>query len=214
MKKALLAVAVMSLASAASADLEIQILNNPDPAAGLKSFTVYFLGVTSGDYLAAVDLRFDGTMHQVWSSTYVHTPFGEDLSVGDPDDPRVALDTHLVFPSAQGVVPGSTEPDEDGTVGENKTFDGMWMYNGREGFGSWFANTADTNMALGIDINFQVSNFAFAQIVYAVGSEIALTGKAVGNNMQELELDMVIPEPATLGLVLLGGVAALARRRR
>ena len=46
------------------------------------------------------------------------------------------------------------------------------------------------------------------------GETVNLTATAVGYNGQGLLLDVDIPEPATLGLLALGAVGALIRRRR
>ena len=216
MRMALISLVLLTVASVAPAALYCEVTENASPGAGLESYTVWFKGTVASDALAAFDGRIDGPLNQVWGAvgdpiTYmstVHNPSTSDTFW--PGTAHIDQDSRMLLASGH-LTTVLTAPDEDAS--------GMapvvgWMMH-QTGTGTYLASTATTNMIFGIATGARSINLAFAQLVLATGDEVRLTGEAAAaDEVQKLELDMVIPEPATLGLLLLGAGAALIRRRR
>ena len=59
---------VLALASAAGAEMMLDVRRNPDPEPGLESYTLWFTGDAAGEALSAFDGRFDGALSQTWAS--------------------------------------------------------------------------------------------------------------------------------------------------
>ena len=214
MKKVLVALAVMSLASVASANLELVITANPDPGAGLESYNLTFKGVTAGDAFSAFDGRLEGKLSQCWylnKGVYDSTPWSDYFSL-PAEATAYARDTHLLFdPHDAAHVLIASDPEEDMDTGSI-----VEVVNGYDrALGTYMATTATSNMAFAVPVAHQTLNQPFAQVVFPAGEVVTLTGTGVGNNQQALYLNnVVIPEPATLGLLAVGAVGALIRRRR
>ena len=214
MKKVLVVAAVMSLASVASADLMLEITKNPDPQVGLESYTLTFKGATAGDRFSAFDGAFTGSMSQTWFS---YKGWDTTAWIGDfwlpTEAATAAVDSHLLFdPHDAAHVLVASEPAED-FDDLNIIEQTVDLYD--RALGTYMATTATSNMAFAVPVLHQQTLQPFAQIVIPVGETVLLNATVVGNNGQALFLvDHPIPEPATLGLLALGAVGALIRRRR
>jgi len=226
MKKLVAMLAVLSVASVASADLrlEVEMTNlgvndfNGDP---LVKYDLYFRGDTPGQAMAGFVGSFTGPLHQQWYFSG-GSPFGETIH---PDDftfftgiANYPHDTHLWLNSDGYETVGEGQPHEN-AVTWDPGFGGTGVNNG---YGTWFANTADSHMVMAIKTANQTTNLYLMQIVTTSGATVLLNGEAAASNQadlpngQKLVFDdyQIIPEPATIGLLVLGGVGALVRRRR
>ena len=203
----------MALVSAVSADIQVQLSQNPDPQAGLKSYIVRFVGSTPGDRFSAFDGRFDGPMSQTW---YFFKGWMTTVWVGDfalpAEAASAAVDSHmLIDPHDASHVLVASEPSEDFDELNiiETTVDGY-----DRALGTYLATSANTTMAFGIPGTYQTTNTPFAQIVIPVGEEVWLTGVAVSHDSARLVLNELIPGPASLALLGLGGLGMALRKRR
>ena len=111
MKRALVSLVVLAVASVASADLIWEVTTNASPGAGLASYTVWFKGVTPGDALAAFVGRIDGPLHQAWGDYgfYLKTIYGDS-------NPMDNKDTRLLIPAGNVTSVAEYLPDEDAAL--------------------------------------------------------------------------------------------------
>ena len=204
MMKALVSLVVLATASVASAALVCEVTENTSPGAGLSSYTIWFNGDTAGDALNSFVGRIDGPLRQVWGVSWgsvYKTPYGDSNPASD-EDSRLLLNQGWVT-SVAGYY-----PDEDSNI--TPAGDGLYP-----GYGTYLAATATTDMLIAITPAYQQIDTAFARVVMATGDEVTLTGEAAAaDEVQKLDLNVVIPEPATVGLLAVGAVVALLRRRR
>lgn len=222
MKKLVIVVGVLALASVASADLICEVVENASPGAGLKSYTVYFKGSTPGEYLSAFDGNFKGPMYQGWwyGKAWNPTPWIGSFFAGE--SASWDKDSHLLL----GEPPHSSSPPGDPNTygvlvaqGANEDMDTGNILEGPDAngyeyaLGTYMASTWDTNMAFALGSDWQTENVAFAQIV-TQGGTVMLTGKAVANNASYIDLDMAIPEPAALALLAMGAVGIITKRKK
>ena len=210
MKKVLIAVAVMSLASVATADLMLGVTRNPDPQAGLESYTLTFTGVTPGDKFSAFDGSLRGPMSQTWYFT--KGAWDSTVWVGDffpGEEPDATLDSHLLVDNVNVIIAVGADEAADTTTPLGTTPAGYTRL-----LGTYMANSVNTNMAFAVPVAFQLTVQPFAQLVIPAGQKVHVLGTGVGFNAQGLPIDIMVPEPATLGLLAFGAVGALIRRRR
>jgi len=197
MRKVLALVTVLSLATVASADLMVVVEPSAVPAtvAGMTSYTVYLVGDAPGKEASAFDGKFIGPMNQVWFGGAAPTPIMDSITGLLGAD--IVNDSHLLLAPSDMAV--ARAPAEDGP-----------------GLGSYLSDTGNTSsMAIGIVGASQVLNLPFAQIVVPDGDEVVMVGNlAKKDTSQGVPVNVIIPEPATLSMLFLGGVAALIRRRR
>ena len=223
MKKLVIVAGVLALASAASADLICEVVQNASPGAGLESYTVYFKGTTPGEYLSAVDISFNGPLYQGWwyGKAWNPTPWigcfftGESASWDKDSHLLLGEPPHAASPPGDPqtygvlVAVGAVEDLDTGNVTSPPDANGYQF-----GLGTYLANASDSNMAFAIGSAWQTENVAFAQIVLESGTEALLTGKAVANNGSYIDLDVIIPEPAALALLAMGAAGIVMKRKK
>ena len=185
--KVLLAmVAVVGLATVAQASVTVET----ERVATINGLEVYHvhLVATHDDQVTAFDGQFTGPLHQVWQFNGVlQTP---TLSIVDPSytDEDLAQDSHFMFTDDQLIVVEA--PNEDGPD-----------------FGTYLRGI------FGILPEATADDLLFAQIVLPAGESAVLEGIAADAEGDKFPLSAVIPEPATLSLLVLGGLALLRRKR-
>ena len=213
MRMALISLVLLTVASVAPAAMYCEVTENASPGAGLKSYTVWFKGTVAGDELAAFDGRIDGPLNQVWGYFMAYSPTVYNPSASDvwhtADTSHVDQDSRMLLASGD-LTTVLTAPNEDASGLATKA---GWS-NHEEGTGTYLADTPTTNMIFGILPTSRSLNLAFAQVVLAGTAEARLVAEAAPDTGPKLVLDVIIPEPATLGLLLVGAGAALIRRRR
>ena len=203
MRNVLVGLVVCSIASVSMGALTMDVTKNASPAAGLESYTISFNGTTAGDELAAFTGSIKGNLHQVWGysfGTWLTSVYG-DAVIDDDRDTRILL-TDAKIVSVQ-------DPNEDNPANVDE---GMGIFSG---FGTYFAETADTDMMFILMAGDRSLNLDLFRVVIPTGEQFGIVGSAgAANEVQELLFDETIPEPATLGLLLIGAAGALIRRRR
>lgn len=218
MRKLLVGLVVCSLASTATAALTMDVTKNASPGAGLDSYTIWFKGAVATDALAAFNGRIDGPLNQVWGAvgvpptiTYMST-----VHKGSPSDTfqlgtaHIDPDTRLLL-ALGDLTTVLQSPDEDAS---GLAPVGGWPMH-QEGQGTYLAASASSNMIFGIAIGSRSMNLAFAQVVVPTGGQFSVVGEAAAaDEVQKLVFDETIPEPATIGLLVVGSIVALIRRRR
>ena len=108
MKKTLitLTAVVLFVAGSAQAAVYLQIDENPDPVAGLKSYTVT-AKTTAGENITVLDNIYisAGSVHNVWPTAgSVKTPTVDDWAEGMFVDPAWKVyDTYMLIPEADQV---------------------------------------------------------------------------------------------------------------
>ena len=203
MRRALVSLVVLATASMASGALICEVTENASPAAGLSSWTVSFNGTTSGDELAAFTGSIKGPLHQVWGyafGSWVKTIYGDSF-VSDDRDTRILLtDAQIV---------SVLDPAEDNPADVDE---GLGIFSG---VGTYFAATPDTYMMFILMAGDRSLNLDLFRVVVPDGEMVRVTGIAgAADEIQEVTVFVDIPEPATLGLLVIGAAAALIRRRR
>jgi len=205
MRNVLTALLVCSIGSVATAAMTVDVVENASPGAGLESYTIWFNGDVASDALAGFSGRIAGSLHQVWGfsfGSWFSTPYGDS-------SPPDAKDTRLLLNQGSLTSVAGYFPSEDAT---NMADQGGGIFYGD---GSYLAATATTDMLFAITAAYQQTNTEFARVVIPVGQQAMLTGQAAAaDEIQMLLLDVTIPEPATLALLGIGGLAFLRRKRR
>jgi hypothetical protein len=213
MKKLLLVAAVLSLGSVVSADMQVVITENTGPLtpAGYESFVISYVGADASEALSAFDGTINGTLLQAWwvGKNIDKTTYEGYFWVTEPAS--IAADSHLLVDvSDPAQVLEASKIDEDAVLGTALTPD---LYT--VGLGTYMATTAISNMAFAIPVAFQTATTELFQVVTPVGQVAVLNGTAVSfNGGSVVHVNTPIPEPATMGLLVIGGIGALIRRRR
>ena len=209
MKKVLAMLVVFSIGSVAMADLSVDIVADTDAdlaAAGLKAWDVYIRGTSSDDVMTSWDGGLKGDLHQAWGFA-----FGSwASSVWSDGFTASKYDTHMALTLSETVPVRAPEEDFDQNS-PPKVDKGMGLF---WSMGSYFQETADTSMAFGIKPASQALDLHFMRIVMPSSGVCTLKGTAVAKSGFGTAVDETIPEPATMGLLMVGAIGALIRRRR
>ena len=197
MRVALTVVAVLAMATVANAALTVTVSGPVDVGAGLSQYIVGF----SGETINGIDLKFTGPLHQEWvpfMATFFDTPTLDNAAYLSAE--LLARDTHILFETAalNTVLYPALEDNPTPASGT-----GTYLGNPNEPVGQRmvFAITSPTDP------------MDFAQIVMAAGAQCTMNGTVSRADGTEFPINQVIPEPASLTLLCLGGLALLRRRR-
>jgi len=221
MKKLVALVAIVSFATVAQAGLIVNVsaatqVTDPFNGALLDSYTVSLTATGVGEKVIAVDVRFNSAsqLHQEMSYKpgflpphYIPTAMNDMAAAGFPAEYIIA-DTHFLMTTGQVVWPGAAATEDlDETILPRDSFD-VW-----HSYGTFLESHP-----MGFAGTIQASTVQLAQIVIPRGSPkgtVLLTGVAATNlSSNPLNIGVIeIPEPATLGLLALGGLAVLRQRR-
>jgi hypothetical protein len=179
------AAAAFAVSAVAQAAVVVNIVQNPDPAPGLSSYTVRMVADTEANRVTAFQGSFTGDLNQVGAfGGALATPTLTNAAFLTPDER--ARDTHFLFTDGQ-LLPAET-PAETAT---------------------------SLSGAFGIVPAATAQDLALAQIVMQSGGTVTLNGMVVsGTGATQWEGSVVIPEPATMGLLAPLALGLLARRRR
>ncbi|MCK4602099.1 MAG: PEP-CTERM sorting domain-containing protein [Phycisphaerae bacterium] len=199
----ILLVLIGSLAHIASASFIVNVQQDtvtPPTDAGLVAYNVYVVGSGPDDKMAAFNADFAGTwIHQVWVSVddvWTATPYRKDLSIGGG---KYRNDSHFGYLASELLVPsGNATETNDFSVDAltGKGLGGLWC-------------PAD----LGVTNIHQSANAHLARIVLPEGARAALDLKVWNQNGDYFPMGQtVVPEPATLAMLVLGGVVMLRRK--
>lgn len=177
-------IALLGLVAVAQAGVAVVVDPGVDVGSGLTSFTVRLVADDPADTVTSWQGSFDGPMNQVKELGIIDTPT-LDRAVGPLANEE--QDSHLLLHLGDLLI--ETSPSETA------------VYLGGT-FGIKPAATAQ--------------DLAFAQIVLRTGDEVLLSGTASNATGVKFSTDalIVVPEPATMLLLGIGGIGALIRRRR
>lgn len=217
MKKLLAVVVLLCVASVASADLQMVVTETTDAdhtAAGLRAFKVSFVGTTaSKDEFNAIDGNLSGDLSQCWFGGATSTP-----GLGSPwtliaSPAAEKLDTHMLVDLAGADVLLAKKPTEDSDLpgGVIETIDGY-----QRGMGTKMTGPDGTeNFSYAIQASAQALSTDVLQVVVPATGNAHLSATVVAQDSTPVLVEYdFIPEPATLGLLAVGGIGALIRRRR
>jgi len=216
MKKALTLVVVLAMASAAQAaiigsqggDIDA-VVSYVGPATGaggvaLDVYNVALVDVGSTvDTLNAVDVVIAGQLYQVSAfGGAIATPDMQFASMLGAD---MGTDTHFLvwnvgaasYPQWQATVTPAAE-DNDGSLGPTA--------------GGGLAGWGTALSVISTYIN--AGDIVLAQVAVPAGAGAALAGSCSDVTGEVFQLSVPIPEPATMSLLLLGGLGLVARKRR
>ncbi len=238
MKKLLVFVAVLSLASVASADLVWNIVEVTAPehlSRGLRAFDVSTIGTVAtipeqgqnpevlGDEFAATDGNFTGNLHQAWAGggTFASVGLGILPWAVWISAEAFSVDTHFEFDFTSASTLSAGQPSEDFTAfSPLQTVDAYTLGMGTEIRHYPLVPDGDpplppVNFSFAVARALQVLVTPYAHVVVPADGNAHLSAVAVASNgaTSPIEHDF-IPEPATLGLLAFGGIGALIRRRR
>jgi len=193
-----------------------------DPFTGvlLDSYTVSLTATGVGETVTAVDIRFDSAsrkLHQLafygcfWTKHYLPTPMNNMPAEGWPAE-YIAADSHFLIASADAVWPTGKAASED--MSES--------YLPRDGYDIWHSwGTYLKSDPMGLAHTVQASVVQLARIVIprdSLPGTVLMTGIVESiwtDPYQDIGVILIppIPEPGTIVLLALGGLAFVRRRR-
>lgn len=221
MKKVVLTLALLSMASLASADpivhLEALPLGSPADYPNLQVYHVYLVA-EPGYLVQGFDGHFLGSMWQEWVPMFdLETATLDNVDMLEMVSPGAgARDTHLMWYDDELFIPAAPPPPQGS--GKSLAPHEQQPVPSPSGVGTWFGNTSTVPMSF-VFLGTLSDNTLLAQIVIPTGGEVLVVGNAGykwGSPAQyaQNEVELLIPEPATLGLLTLGAAVAVLRRRR
>ena len=213
-----MAALVFAFAATVYGGATLQLTVNAAPAPGLESYTVTAVSTDSSNLVTFSDIHIDDPVHNVWG-------FGNDpVTTMAADFPStflaaewVVYDTHLLVP-AEDILTQLGSPLDEGNDGSNPAglaleldppfaafvpVVGVGTFGHGEGASSFALLPAAA--ATSVDL---------LQVVLVEGTKARLDVAIVNEQLERSSLGMEIPEPATLSLLALGGLALIRRKRR
>ena len=219
---ALVALVAVGTAQAAYETVVTKVYNG-SPAAGPESWT---LTATCVDDVVATFTEMNiASVHNVWDALGSKTVYADDwVDSVVMDDAWAVYDTYFLFDAIDMVEVGSLDETNDATnpAGLSLATVAMPAFLAQCGMGS-FGHLAAGIQSTSLPGALRASSVAFMQVVLPTGSSALLNvdilsgsgGGTGGNDPVRTEIrEYVIPEPATMALLTLGGLSLLARKRR
>jgi hypothetical protein len=215
-------VAVLALGSIAQAGVDVVITQLASPAAGLDAYKVTAVGTGGFDVGSIASLNLDGSVHHVWVNAVggmKSTIAGDLAGSAFGNAAWAALDTHLLIDPNAGhlLSPGFGVDENNGMLNDaglpplvpsNAAFA---AFTGTAGLGDLFF----TGVAPQITLNPFAASVDFLQVVVLSGQFPLLDVSFVDSSSSGFinYPDILIPEPATFGVLAAGGLLLLRRRR-
>lgn len=219
------------LVAAAVASAELRVVVDPpvnivgrDSQPG-KAYLVRLVNDTGlkAEDATSVDIQFTGTMMQAWAynmdaEDFLPTPGG--LATDKPTNPTNWKDSRFIPNVA--VVKAGTEAENLLTSG----IFGLYMAGTGDWLGAWYdadlggpIAPVKKGMSYGFEGGVPAVEVALIVIPDTNTAGVRMFGNIAkfGNPNAGIDVDMMIgaiPEPASISLLALGGIAALIRRRR
>lgn len=173
--------------------------------AGKVAYDMWVTGTGGQDMLSAIDIRITGTLWQVWkwdsdAELYsTKTPEYQSLTVAAG---KYTNDSHFLWPDATGYYPNGISVLRAGDE------DRAGPYTVDRSKGTFLDEAV-------ILLNNPSNPSPIARIVLDTGGSALATGSMSDKDGVVTNFsDVLLPEPATLALLGLGGVALVLRRRR
>ena len=215
MKKVLVLVAVLAMATSAQAvlvagnaggtiDVQVTYLGpmvSPGGGVPLDIYNVTLFAPNPADSVSAVDLTIiplTSQLFQDWFMGFVQSP--EVIPMAGVIGPH---DTHFNITTAPGATPQNWIAVIRPAMEDNDL-----SVNGSEGWGTFL------DVASGVTPIMQSCDLA--NVAVLAGGQALLVGGCsdTAGEIFSFAPGIVIPEPATIGLLVLGGMGLLARKRR
>jgi len=207
MKKVLVVLMVLGLATAANAGVTVLVEADGSYAVAggtVDAYKVTLVADTSANKVTAFDVAFTGNMYQ-FGQYYPGSMANMTPKLGDAGIPTPAqMDSHFLL--AAGDLTGVITP-----LSENNDWRyGMTSFLVGEGIGTQLGG------ASGLSLASQLISRPFANIAILRGSPDVLLNGSVANatGNKTYFTGVHIPEPATMLLLGLGGLGVISRRRR
>ena len=208
MKKLLALLVVAGFATAASAGPIVTLVSQSDPATGLSAYVLHAEAAGGESDVNAWTLNAT-VAHQIYNSSDEITP--QITTTGDAWPAEASTyDSHALFvaadyvsPGSGGILEGNDESDPASVApvifGGYKTLKTGVGVAKQEG-------AALTPAAAGQSLDIYLW-------VVPSGVEATLSGEIASPGVAPAAFEFTVPEPATMSLLALGGIALLRRRR-
>ena len=217
LRNTVVVVCVLSLAAVATAaGPNVKMVYKGSPAAGLHRFTLHAWSDPADGAINAWSVFVDDNAHQVWPQVGPNpTDLDETLLASDMgslfDPAWKDLDTHCLYGIDQlitGGIDGLTETN-DGTNPAGLSLTPIVAgWDPKVGVGNFVQDGA------ALKPDYQTYSSSLVQLVVPEDEFAVISGGVAGPDLGTTEFNFRVPEPATLSVLALGGLALIRRRRR